>query len=802
MICVSVLLFFCNCNQTSQQKSPDNTSLEIPGYYEQWLYMKTNGSNILPDLSRYNWMPSNIKRATSNALLSVDELGPDNVGGRTRAAIVDISNPNRIIAGGVSGGLFISEDKGQKWTAINDHQLTPSVTGMDQNPLNPDIIYYCTGEGAGNSANIPGAGIFKSTDHGKTFSQLSATNTLAFTSCWSIKCSQKDTHVLYVATDEAGLWRSNDSGITFTKVFATTLEINDLEVFPNGSVLIGVKGLGVYYSADGNAGTFSKIATIASSSIARIELAYCKNFPSVVYAAVSGPDNSYYGNLSNFYKSSDGGKTFKERSNPDGVVTFGFTWYCLTMTVKNNDSNALFIASLNAGYSTDGGNSWNYSVDMHADHHLAVNINDNELLVGNDGGLCLYQWNDLTSFLSLNNAFNITQFYSGAVSPHNKNLMGGCQDNGTRESYQHMSQFDHIFGGDGGYAYYHQSDPDIRYLSTQNGFVYRTSSNFTDIISDYLPNTTDPKWFIHPYTVSDYNGDLICYPANKNIYFSKDQGSYFEQLGNITTGRLFASEFSGNDNPSLITGGNNCLIAFDSVLNTVPIKYNHAAKLPYSIRISFLGCIKIIPGSRDKAYLAYTNISDSGRLYKATNLLSANPVFKNISGNLPKGLPVNWVECDPLNPEMTLFAGTDLGLYVTEDGGITWIKDSRVPSVVINTIKIRNNQKEIYFFTHGRGIFKGLINNNANVAIQSVNNGLLGISTYPNPCSDMLNITVGKDYENGRYTLYNVAGQSILSGLLSDTKTSISISAIQPGRYLLVLSNNGKQAGQSIVIAR
>lgn len=795
------LFFLSACNRfTTKHKQKFEEKEEQPGYYNQWLYIKTNGTGVLPDVSGYDWMPANIKRSTSNALTDVREIGPNNVGGRVRAAIVDIANPSRIIAGGASGGIFVSENSGQSWKAINDQQINPSVTGMSQNPFSPEIIYYCTGEGSGNSADILGAGVFKSTDGGNSFSQLASTNNGNFSFCWSIKCSPLDSHVLYVATASAGLWKSTNDGNTFTKVYSTATEINDLEVLPDGSVLFTIKGNGVFRSATGNSGSFTKLASISSASTARSELAYCKNFPNVVYAAVSGPDNSYNGHLSKFYKSTDSGKTFTVRTNPDGTVNFGFTWYTLTMAVNDNDSNGIFIASVDAGYSNDGGNSWRSANDQHADHHLAVNMPGNKLLVGNDGGMCIYNWSNFGTYTSLNNGLNITQIYQGSVSPFKKDLMGGTQDNGTQESYYENANFNRINGSDGGYAFYHKQFSNIKYVSTQNGFVYRKTNNINTLISNNIPTTSDLKWFIHPYAVSSYNGDHIVYPSERNVYFSKNKGTNFTKLGNITTGRLFAVDISEHENPVTITGGNNCLIVFDSLTNTTPKVYNHFTKLPYAIRISFLGSAKFVPGYRDRAYLSYNNISDSGRVYLVTNLLSANPVFKNISGNLPKGLPVNWIECDPVNPEKTLFAGTDFGLYITEDGGVTWVKDTRIPNVVVSNIKIQNNKKEIYFFTHGRGVFKGLINNNMVVPVKNITTTTGNIKLYPVPAGNTVKISVEEKYTGGRYTMYDITGAVVTEGYLTGIAADIDCTDYSAGTYIISVEKNGFKENKTFII--
>ncbi len=795
------LLFSCS-KYTTKNKQKFSNAQKLPGYGEQWLFIKTNGTNILPDVSKYNWMPNSSKRATSNALLNVAEFGPNNVGGRTRAVIIDYSDPNRIIAGGVSGGIFVSENKGLSWRAINDQELTPSVTGMSQNPFLPKVIYYCTGEGSGNSADIIGAGVFKSVDGGNSFAQLASTDNINFSKCWSIKCSPKDTNVLYVTTQSNGVLRSTNAGVSFSTVFTTGTEVNDLEILPDGSVLFAIKGGGIYRSTNGNSGTFTKVNSISSSSTARGELAYCKDFPNVVYAAVSGVDNGYLGVLNQFYKSSDGGKTFTTKTNPDGKVKFSFTWYCLTMAVKNNDSNSVYIASLDAGYSTNGGQSWSGATEMHSDHHVAFNVNNSELLVGCDGGICTYQWNDFSNYTSLNNGFNVTQFYSGAVSPYLKDIMGGAQDNGTNESHANSNIFEHIFGGDGAYAFYHNLLDNTRYVSYQNGVIIRREGITEINISNNLPASTTGKWFIQPYDVSDYNGDWILYPSSINLYLSKNSGNNFTKIGSVNTGQLYASTFSLQDNPAAYAGGQNSLIACDSVLNIKPKVYNHFSKLPIPLKTSFLNCVKVIPGYRDRLYLAYSNISDSGRIYKATNTLSTTPTFKNISGNLPKGLPVNWVECDPFNPERVIFAGTDFGLYVTEDSGTTWIKDSRVPNVVISSIKININKKDIYFFTHGRGIFKGIINNNYNVAINAISNKSSIFKLYPVPALTQLTVLLHNPGSVADYTVFSSSGQIVLKGKLETEKTFITIEGLPSGNYIFNIQQNAQTESSSFNVIR
>jgi photosystem II stability/assembly factor-like uncharacterized protein len=780
---VVLSIVLASCSRSVKKSNEGN----LPGYYEQWLYMKTNGTNILPEMSQYNWDIASSKRSTSDALLNVYEFGPRNVGGRIRAIVADYSNPNHLIVGGASGGVFVSDNNGASWRAINDQALSPSVTYMDQNPFQPNVIYYCTGEASGNSADLIGAGVFKSTDGGNTFEQLSSTNRSEFQMCWSVKCSPKDTNTLFVATNSNGLWRSTDAGETFVKVMNTGSQMNDLEVFPDGSVMITLKGAGVYRSSTGDANSFSKVTSISSGSTARGELAYCKNAPNVVYAAISGPDNSYNGVLSAFYKSSDGGKTFVLKTNPNGKVNFGFTWYCMTMAVNPLDSNDIYIGSVDAGYSYNGGASWTTAEYSHSDHHMATTGSNNLLYVGNDGGLSYYSWNNFANYTLLNNGLNITQFYHGAVSNVQKYVFGGTQDNGTKESRNGSQTFTSIYGGDGGYSFYHPTEQNSRYYATQNGAVYLNGKN----IANAIP-TSDAKWFIHPYAVSPTIGELVLYPSNTYLYFSSDEGNSFKSLGKLTTGRLFCAEFSAGENPSVFAGGSNSLVAVDSVMNATPKYKDLRLSMPTYVRSSFIGSIKVLPGFRDKIYLALNNIADSGRLWKVSNVFGT-PVFTNISRNLPRGLPVNWVECDPFNPENVIFAGTDYGLYITEDGGETWVKDTRLPSTVISCIKVHNNKKDIYFFTHGRGIFKGQINN---AGFSSIGEQKLDLirTAYPIPANNVLNLEL-RGETACQYKIVDLQAKEVLNGTLQPGNNTIPLRELPSGNYILIYSSF-KQEGR------
>src|SRR5262249_47149266 len=101
-------------------------------------------------------------------------LGPDNVGGRTRALAFhpDFASNHTAFAGSASGGVWRTTDAGATWAPIGDSFTNLSVNALALAPGAPETIYAGTGEGFGNPDAVRGDGIFKSTDGGNTWTQL------------------------------------------------------------------------------------------------------------------------------------------------------------------------------------------------------------------------------------------------------------------------------------------------------------------------------------------------------------------------------------------------------------------------------------------------------------------------------------------------------------------------------------------------------------------------------------------------------------------------------------------------------
>jgi hypothetical protein len=163
--------------------------------------------------------------------------------------------------------------------------------------------------------------------------------------------------------------------------------------------------------------------------------------------------------------------------------------------------------------------------------------------------------------------------------------------------------------------------------------------------------------------------------------------------------------------------------------------------------------------------------------------ITNKPVWKNISGDLPPGLPVNMLAVDPANPDAVFFAGTDFGLYYTIDSGKTWQKDYRMPNVAVHEVKMRED-RTLFAFTHGRGMF-ALPLKAAKVGVRDVGrDGRLQAKIYPNPSSDGLRVSSAIDLVGARYSVMDLGGREVSSGILGDGGL-VDTRALKNGSYFL-----------------
>ncbi|MDZ7606139.1 MAG: T9SS type A sorting domain-containing protein [Cyclobacteriaceae bacterium] len=422
-------------------------------------------------------------------------IGPYNKGGRTRALAIDISNENVIQAGGVSGGMWRSENGGDSWTKTTVPASIHSVTCIAQDTRSgkTNTWYYGTGEFTANSANkgnapFRGDGVFKSTDGGKTWNQLASTAegipnnyNSQFQYIWKIVTNPYNSvqDEVFIATVGA-VFRSVDGGNTWTLALGrkiastpdTDLNGANLSDFANiaqasnGSYYAVLSQIsrtssspdqGVYRSADGI--SWTKITpAVWPKGYARTLIAPSNTDPTEIYFSINAdPDRLIkYRYLRGDGAGNNGLWTDLSENLPDFGGDVGKydtqNSYNMVLETHPSDGKVVYLGGTNLYRSTDGfssiGNtSWiggydtannvkiytNHFVDQHA---LAFfKSNPDKMLSSNDGGVFITENNrvEALTWRPLNNGFVTTQFYTLGLDEFGSkgNVVGGLQDNGT-----------------------------------------------------------------------------------------------------------------------------------------------------------------------------------------------------------------------------------------------------------------------------------------------------------------------------------------------------------------------------------
>lgn len=473
--------------------------------------------------------------------LGWEEMGPDNVGGRVRALLIDKRDPsnNTIYAGGVSGGMWKSTNGGNNWTRMTSWNVNLNVACIDQGPAPDYEIYIGTGEalaqitGSSLSSGNMGDGVFKLDANDNpirvspgTFSSNSLNSSSPWAAVNRIAINPNDKLHIIAATQN-GLWETKDGGSTWDQI--------SIPGIPTGQFFCDVKwdkrdGINLFASI----GMFSGGRLVRSrnggiswervqnttnpgfpTSQGRIEIGIAPSNPDIVYISVATPTGCTFG----VYRSEDAGDTWTTigTKSPlfDPFLDQCQGWFDNVITVSPADPNKVYLggvdfytwSDLSGWKQADVGLIGNESNPnwIHSDKH-AITIADNNpnlMFIGHDGGISRSD-NALSSFpfptyRTMNRGFNVTQFYSVAAGLSGE-VMGGTQDNGTQyinlKGSTRMAA-KRVFGGDGIYTEISHIDPRIFFAGIYFGAAYR-SGNYGSSFDGFYDTKVDNQGHNEP----------------------------------------------------------------------------------------------------------------------------------------------------------------------------------------------------------------------------------------------------------------------------------------------------------------
>lgn len=679
-------------------------------------------------------------------------LGPGNIGGRTRALVIDPSDSARIFATGVGGGVWRSLNGGASWIPTNDLMANLAVCSLVMDPTDVNTLYAGTGEGFSNMDAVRGEGIFKSTDGGFNWNKVTPNADSNYFYVNSLAISADGTTLLAGTT--TGIFRSPDKGGSWSQVFSGG--IGNLAFDPNNAnkaIAGGLSNGRAYFSTDG--GSTWQQATRPSTAGNRLHVCYAAANTSTVYASVQASP-------SQLWRSTDGGQTYTLRTATSGGAAANFLgqqgWYDNVIWAGDpTDENLVIVGGIDLWRSTDGGNTlkpistWWSDQSAHADHHAIVadpgydGVSNTRVYFCNDGGVYKTEnvktvGNNLTEpytngWVKLNNGYGVTQFYYGDGHIGSNTIMGGTQDNGTLRytPAQGPNVWNSVWGGDGGDIASDPSDPSVWYGEYVFLQIFRDTSggNSPNYPADYICGrywSGGWNWKPAPFTIPDAQNNQAQFIAP----FELDPNEATRLLaGGMSLWRTNDAKTPNSINPP----GGPSWVAIKAPIGT-------------NSRIHSITALAIAPGNSDIVVVGHAN----GNIYRSTNATANNPVWQQINTNginanrqclaltidpddhgiifasfggyqsdnlwktvdggqswtsISSDLPDAPIRDVTLHPQRSswAYAATDVGLFASEDGGSSWSPTNEGPANVACRDLFWMGSK-LVCVTHGRGMFE------------------------------------------------------------------------------------------------
>ncbi|HKQ05982.1 MAG TPA: hypothetical protein VJ464_12675 [Blastocatellia bacterium] len=682
------------------------------------------------------------------------ELGPGNIGGRTRALLINPQRPEVMYAAGVAGGVWKTSDAGESWQPLDDLLPNLAVSSMAMDPTDPNIIYVGTGEGFSNSDARRGAGIVKTTDGGATWTYLQSTNNSDFYFVNDLVIS-RNTHRVYAGTS-TGVWMSSDGGANWSSSFtnpAATKSCLDLAIRtdkPTDQLLAAFGNLQpatVFRNTDA-AGTGVWTAVLAEPNMGRTALAIAPSNQDVVYAmAMSLAPGDYFLGLHAVFRSTDGGGTWTARvRNTDadkantvllstGGLACGSTsnnqgWYDNVIAVDPLQEDRVWTGGVTMFRSDDGGASWGIAAGLHTDEHCIVfdpNYNGRQnttMYVAGDGGI-YRTFNARASVGSspctgvgsavfwtpLNHNYCVTQFYFGMPYPDGKSYFGGTQDNGTLIGTDDGGKngWQALMGGDGGYVAIDPGNPNILYTEFQNLNIRKSLDGGRSFFPAVTGILNRNFMFIVPFAMDPSKSNRL-WTGSDVLWRTTDGAGQWTQASAPLLGITSAVAIAPADGNRVLIGTSGGAIHHSEAALAADSNTNWLGVTP---RLGFVSWVAYDPVDPMIAYATYssfnrTTVASDRHIYKTTD---GGATWASIDGGGGTGIPDIPVHCIVIDPtdRARLYVGTDLGVFVSTDGGANWASENTgFAHTPVESLALSNSDGivRLFAFTHGRGAYR------------------------------------------------------------------------------------------------
>lgn len=709
-----------------------------------------------PILARAEKADFAVNGADSYSLSNVfwKERGPNNIPGRNRSLIISPTNPDKWMVGSAGGGVWITSDAGKTWKNTTDDAVPDlATTVLAVSPEDPNVVYCGTGEPFGNLDAIAGYGILKSFDGGETWARLKSTENFGSIGRIAVNPTNSS-HV--IAASNTGIRVSKDGGAHWDLTFAGSgnyKNVQDIRATKDFSTIYAsVNTYGIIKSTDGGA-TWNLVfdAVSKAKSIKRIELGISPADENTIYLSAEA------GTSIALYMSSDSGATFSELTYDGGdskevLSTQG--WYNNAVAAHPFDKNILYVGGVYAAKFTvdpaalkykvlqiaSGYDNTKLNTYVHPDQHAIVcQVNPADpaqfrMLMNNDGGIyyTAYKTNpgeNKNDWIGPVTGMNTTQFYGADKKKGEDAYLGGAQDNGSSATMvspaSALSPYLSMFGGDGFEVIWNYKDPNkLLFGSQYNNFVISRSGvqNKTLYYARNSDNGSTYSPFYSKLANANNNADVIFTVSSRGVWRSPNFGTSWTlaPFTTATNGTWFGSASYATvkvsvANPDVVWAAS--AIGPGSSPYIVNVSKDNGqtfSKTTGSVPVSKAAYISGLSASMVNEARAFVTLSlpnepkivktdDFGATWK--DITGFNGTTSTSSTGFPN-VPVHSVLEMPFN-EKVIWAGTDIGVFETVDGGASWYIIKSLPAVSVWNMKIVDDQ--VVLATHGRGVWTATV---------------------------------------------------------------------------------------------
>ncbi|HTJ42731.1 MAG TPA: hypothetical protein VL463_11585, partial [Kofleriaceae bacterium] len=699
---------------------------------------------------------------------TVSGLGARNIGSAAMsgriAAVAGYNEGGKTIlfVGAASGGVWRSQDGGTTFKPVFDNQRVQSIGAIAIDPSNSKTVWVGSGEAwTRNSVSI-GDGIYKSTDGGETWTNMGLPESERIV---RILVHPKNGNVVFACvpgklwsdSKDRGVYKTTDGGKTWALVLAGTnlsTGCSGLAMDPRNpdQLLAGMwdfrrkgwtfrsggdgpdapSGSNLYSSKDGGK-TWAPLAdkSLPAKPWGRVEVEYAPSNNKVVYALIESKDSA-------LYRSDDGGQTWDKRDKSQMMVWRPF--YFGRLVVDPTNPERVYKPDLQLVVSEDGGRSFSGTGGgSHGDwHDLWIDpSNAKHVIGGDDGGLWL-SYDGGNRWWKANN-LPVSQFYHVSVDDKDPyQVYGGLQDNSSWVGQSQYpggitnAQWENLYGGDGFWSMVDPSDPDAVYAEAQGGYIGRVDRK------TLATRDIQPKANLHEKLRFNWNTPIAVSPTNKKtiyigaqfLFRSRDRGDTWERIspdlttndkekqkqeesGGVTvdnsSAEMHTTIYSISESPKdqntiwVGTDDGNLQLTRNAGKTWTNVVAN-VTGLPANSWVNWVEASRYDAGTAFAAFDRHTFGDMQPYVYVTHDF---GKTWSRIVGPDKGVRGYAFVIKEDTVDKSLLFLGTELGLWISVDGGASWaeFKGSGFPSVAVRDLAVQARESDLVIATHGRGIW-------------------------------------------------------------------------------------------------